>query len=119
MTAETYESNIKTLVDANNRPVYSETYNPQDGTEVSKFKGKDVVFVEEDILKSFDSAKTGEYFGMYWVPEKAYAINTNMEFSVVHYFDQETNQYVDKALVINDGKPLDTQYIYLLKKKVA
>lgn len=119
MTAETYESNIKTLVDANNRPVYSETYNPQDGTEVSKFKGKDVVFVEEDILKSFDSAATGEYFGMYWVPEKAYAINTNMEFSVVHYFDQETNQYVDKALVINDGKPLDTQYIYLLKKKVA
>lgn len=119
MTAETYESNIKTLVDSNNRPVYSETYNPQDGTEVSKFKGKDVVFVEEDILKSFDSAATGEYFGMYWVPEKAYAINTNMEFSVVHYFDQETNQYVDKALVINDGKPLDTQYIYLLKKKVA
>lgn len=119
MTAETYEANIKTLVDANNRPVYSETYNPQDGTEISKFKGKDVVFVEEDIFKSFDSAATGEYFGMLWVPEKAYAINTNLEFSVMHYFDQETNQYVDKALVINDGKPLDTQYIYLLKKKAA
>lgn len=119
MTAETYEANIKTLADANNRPVYSETYNPQDGTEISKFKGKDVVFVEEDIFKSFDSAATGEYFGMLWVPEKAYAINTNLEFSVMHYFDQETNQYVDKALVINDGKPLDTQYIYLLKKKVA
>lgn len=119
MTAETYEANIKTLADDNNRPVYSETYNPQDGTEISKFKGKDVVFVEEDIFKSFDSAATGEYFGMLWVPEKAYAINTNLEFSVMHYFDQETNQYVDKALVINDGKPLDTQYIYLLKKKVA
>lgn len=116
MTANTYEANIKTLKDDNNRPVYNETFNPVDGSEISRFKGKDVVFVEEDILANFNDAEDGDYFGMYWVPEKGYAINTNMEFTMIRYFDQELNQYVDKALVINDGKVLDPKYIYLLKK---
>ncbi len=119
MTANTYEANIKTLKDDNNRPVYNETYNPVDGAEVSKFKGKNVVFVEEDILKNFDDAANGDYFGMYWVAEEAYGINSNMEFTVIDYFDQELNQYVKKALVINDGKILDPKYLYLLKKKIS
>lgn len=119
MTANTYEANIKTLKDDNNRPVYNETYNPVDGTEICRFKGRDVCLVEEDILKNFNDAANGEYFGMYWVPDEAYAINTNMEFTVMDYFDQETNQYIKKALVINDGKLLDTKYIYLLKKKIS
>jgi len=119
MTPQTYEANIKTLADDNNRPVYLETFNPIDGAEISRFKGHDVVFVEEDVLKSFDDAATGEYFGMVWVPQEAYAINSNLEFSVMRYFDQETNQYVSKAIVVNDGKILNPDYIYLLKKKVA
>lgn len=116
MNASTYEANIKCLVDDNNRPVYNETYNPVDGAEISKFKGKNVVFVEDDIFAAFDDASTGDYFGMYWVPEKAYAINSNLEFTMRRYFDEELNQFVDKALVINDGKILDPKYLYLLKK---
>jgi HK97 family phage major capsid protein len=119
MTANTYESNIKTLADDNNRPVYAETYNPIDGDLTARFYGREVVFVEDDILKNFDDAANGEYFGLFWVPDRAYAINTNLEFTMVRYFDQETNQYVDKALVINDGKILDPKYLYLLKKKVS
>ena len=118
MTANTYEANIKTLTDDNNRPVYNETYNPVDGNEISKFKGKNVAFVEEDVLKNFNDAEDGEYFGMYWVPENGYAINSNLEFSIVDYLDHETNQYIKKAIVVNDGKVLDPKYIYLLKKSV-
>ena len=117
MTPNTYEANIKTLADDNNRPVYAETYNPVDGTERSTFKGKEVTFVEEGQgFENFNDADAGEYFGMYWVPEKAYAINTNLEFAVKRYFDEEKLQYVDRAIVINDGKILDPKYIYLLKK---
>ena len=119
MTAATYESVIKTLADTQKHPVYAETFNPVDGTERATFKGKEVVFVENDSLKDFDSATNGQFFGMYWVPEKAYAINSNMQFTVVDYFDHEANQLVKKALVINDGKVLDGAYIYLLKKKVS
>lgn len=119
MTAATYESVIKTLADTQKHPVYAETFNPIDGTERATFKGKEVIFVENDSLKDFDTATNGQFFAMYWVPQKAYAINSNMEFTVVDYFDHETNQWIKKALVINDGKVLDGAYIYLLKKKIS
>jgi HK97 family phage major capsid protein len=119
MTAETFESNIMTLEDTNGRPVYRETYNPVTGDESATFKGRDVIFVEESGFKSFDTAATGDYFGMLWVPEKAYLLNSNMQFSYKKYFDEATNQYITKALVIVDGKVLDGKYIYLLKKGAA
>ena len=116
MTVETWESNIMTLEDSNGRPVYRETYNPETGDEKATFKGRSVVFIEEGGIKSFDTASAGEYFGMFWVPEKAYAINSNMQFGYKKYFDEDTNQYITKALVICDGKVLDPKYIFLLKK---
>lgn len=122
MSAGTYESVIKTLADDNDRPVYYETFNPVDGTETATFKGREVTFVEEDIFATFGdiSVSAGStdspYFGMMWVPQKAYAINSNMEFYMKRYFDDEKNEWIDKALVINDGKVLDGAYIYLLKK---
>ena len=116
MTAETWESNIMTLEDTNGRPVYRETYNPETGDEKCTFKGRAVTLIEEGGIKSFDTASAGEYFGMLWVAEKAYLINSNMQFSYNKYFDEDSNQYVTKALVICDGKVLDGKYIYLLKK---
>lgn len=119
MTAETWEGNIMTLEDTNGRPVYRETYNPETGDEKATFKGRAVLFVEEGGIKSFDTAAAGDFFGMYWVPEKAYAINSNMQFGYKKYFDEDTNQYITKALVICDGKVLDPKYIYLLKKAAS
>ena len=116
MTAETWESNIMTLEDTNGRPVYRETYNPETGDEKCTFKGRAVTLIEEGGIKSFDGASAGDFFGMMWVPEKAYLINSNMQFSYKKYFDEDTNQYITKALVICDGKVLDGKYIYLLKK---
>lgn len=117
MTPATYEANIKTLADDNNRPVYAETYNPIDGAERATFKARTVNFVENDTFKDFDEAQDGDYFGMYWVGKEAYAINSNMQFGVKKYWDYEKNEEVTQALVINDGKVLDPQYIFLLKKK--
>lgn len=116
MTAETWEANIMTLEDTNGRPVYNETYNPVTGDEVCKFKGREVVLIEEGGIKSFDTATAGDFFAMMWIPDKAYAINSNMQFGYKKYFDEDTNQTVTKALVIVDGKVLDGKYIYLLKK---
>lgn len=120
MTANTYEANIKTLHDDNNRPLWNETFNPVDGTEKATFKARQVAFVEDSLgIKNFNDAVDGEVFAFYWVPEKAYCINTNMQFTVRKYFDEELNEYVTKALVINDGKILDPKYLYILKKKVS
>lgn len=117
MTANTFEANIETLEDSQGRPVARELSNPVNGDTVCRFWGKEVVLVEESAsFKSFDEAAAGEVFGIYWIPEKAYAINTNMQFGYKRYFDENTNQYITKALVIVDGKALDTNYVYLLKK---
>lgn len=120
MTANTYEANIKTLADDNNRPVYAETYNPVDGTEKSTFKGREVVFIEEGLnIENFNDASDGEYFGLYLVPDKAYAVNTNLEFAVRVFYDEARDVWVNKAIVMNDGKILDPKYLYLLKKKAG
>ena len=120
MTANTYEANIKTLADANNRPVCNETYNPVDGAEKATFKGREVFFIEEGLgIDNFEDAENGGIFGFYWVPEKAYAVNTNLEFAVKRYFDEEKLEWVERAVVINDGKILDPKYIWVLKKEVS
>ena len=117
MAKQTYVSNLVTMKDNNGQPIRKAGFDNTD--KVNKFNEYPVNRVEKDIFKDFDSCANGEYFGMFWNPEYAYAINSNMEFTVVDYFDQETNQFVKKALVINDGKVLDSKYIYLLKKKVT
>lgn len=117
MAKQTYVSNLVTMKDNNGQPIRKAGFDNTDKT--NKFNEYPVNRVEKDIFKDFDSCADGEYFGMFWNPEEAYAINSNMEFTVVDYFDQETNQFVKKALVINDGKVLDPKYIYLFKKKVS
>lgn len=120
MTANTFEADIKTLVDDNNRPLGAETFNPTDGTEKATFKGREVSFIEEGLgIVNFDDGATDEVFGFYWVPEKAYAINTNLEFATKRYWDEEKLEWVERAVVINDGKILDPKYLYILKKKVS
>lgn len=119
VTVGTYEGNLKTLADDNNTPLAKEVYSIADGVETAMFNNKEVVFVEEGLgLANFDDAANGDYFGMYWVPSKAYGINTNLEFATKRYFDEEKNEWVNKAITINDGKILDPNYIYLLKKKI-
>lgn len=118
MTAGTYESNIKTLSDNNNRPVYYETFNPVDGTETSTFKGKPVIFVNDgNGISDYDTATDDSVFALYWVPQKAYAINSNMQFSLTQWRDHSNLQDITYALVVNDGKVLDPGYLYILKKK--
>lgn len=120
MTANTFESNIMTLHDDDNRPVGKETFNPVNGAETASFKGKLVTFVEDGFgIENFNDAENGKVFALYWVPEKAYCVNTNMQFAVRKYYDEEKDEFVTKALVINDGKILDPKYLYILKKKVS
>lgn len=116
MTAETFESNLMTLVDDNNNPLARETYNASTGDERASFKAREVTYVEEGAIKSFDSAQDGDVFALYWVPAQAYLVNFNRQFSYKKWFDDNTNQYITKGLFVADGKVLDGKYIWVLKK---
>ena len=117
MAKQTYVSNLCTLKDANNQPIKKAGFDVSDRQH--KFNEYTVLRTEQDLFKSFDLCQDGEYFGIFWVPEKAYGINSNMTFGYKRYFDDDKNKWITKGLVILDGKPLNTQYIYLLKKKVT
>ena len=45
-----------------------------------------------------------------------YAINENFGFTMRRYFDEETNEWVDKALVVVDGKVLNPTGFYKIVK---
>lgn len=116
MTAETFDSNIMTMVDDNNNPIAKETYGAGSTPERATFRSREVTFVEEGAIKSFDSAEKGDVIAIYWVPQEAYLINFNQQFSYRKWFDEYTNQWITKGLLVCDGKVLDPKYIWIIKK---
>lgn len=119
-TVETY---LETMSDANNNPVFRQATGLEvnDGDAVNpngRFFGREVALVEPDVLPDFDSAEAGDVIGIFWQPNE-YAINENFGFTMRRYFDEETNEWVDKAIVIVDGKVLNPTGYYLIKKKAG
>ena len=116
--ASTVESNLLTMKDANGRPLFREATDGTIGNLAGTFFGRDVTLVEPDIIKDYDTAATGDIIGIFWTPND-YAINTNLQFGMKRYFDEDTNEWINKGLTIVDGKILDVSGCYLLKKKVS
>lgn len=114
--ASTVESYLLSMKDANNRPLFKEATEGAVGNLAGSFFGRDVTLVEPDIIKDYDTATTGDVIGVFWVPND-YAINTQYEFGMKRYFDEDTNEWINKGLTIVDGKILDIAGCYLLKKK--
>lgn len=115
MTAATWETYIMTMKDDNNRPLYVETYDPTNGNLTCRFGGREVILVEPDILKDFDTASTGDAWAIYLKPTD-YAINSNLQIGFKRWFDDDKNRYVNKGLCIMDGKLLDVNGVFILKK---
>lgn len=116
----TVESYLETMADANNNPVFRQATGLEvnDGDAMNpngRFFGREISLVEPDILPDFDSAASGDVVGIFWQPNE-YAINENFGFTMRRYFDEETNEWVDKALVVVDGKVLNPTGYYLIKK---
>lgn len=116
-TVETY---LETMADSNNNPIFRQATGLEvnDGDAVNpngRFFGREISLVEPDIIGDFDDASANDVIGIYWQPEE-YAINENFGFSMRRYFDEETNEWVDKALIVVDGKILNPTGYVLIKK---
>lgn len=117
----TVDSYLETMADNNNNPIFRQSsglvVNDGDSRDPNgTFFGRRINLVEPDILPDFDTASEGDVIGIFWQPEE-YAINENFGFTMRRYFDEETNEWVDKALVVVDGKTLNPNGFYLIKKK--
>lgn len=116
----TIESKLETMADSNNNPIFRQAtgleVNDGDAAYPSgRFFGRELSPVEPDILPDFDTASAGDVIGIFWQPNE-YAVNENFGFTMMRYFDQETNEWVDKALTVVDGKALNTNGFYKIIK---
>lgn len=116
----TVDAYLETMADANNNPVFRQATGLEvnDGDAANpngRFFGREISLVEEDIIPDFDTASAGDVIGVYWQPEE-YAINENFGFTFRQYFDEETNEWVNKAIVVVDGKVLNPSGYVLIKK---
>lgn len=117
----TVDAYLETMSDANGNPVFRQAtgleVNDGDAMDPNgRFFGRRISLVEPDIIPDFDTASVGDVIGIFWNPED-YAINENFGFAMRRYFDEDTNEWVDKALVVVDGKVLNPNSFYLITKK--
>lgn len=118
--ASTVDAYLETMADANNNPIFRQASGLEvnDGDAINpsgRFFGRDIAMVEPDIIADFDTANKDDVIGLFWQPDQ-YAINENFGFTMRRYFDEETNEWVDKALVVVDGKVLNPTGFYKIIK---
>ena len=109
--SSTVDAYLETMADSNNNPIFRQATGLEvnDGDAANpngRFFGREISLVEPDILQDFDSASASDVIGIYWQPDE-YAINENFGFNMLRFFDQESNEWVDKALCVVDGKVLN------------
>lgn len=113
--ASTVESYLLTMRDDNDRPLFKEATDLSVGNLAGSFFGRKTDLVEPDIIADFATAAAGDVVGIFWVPND-YIINTNMQFGMKRWFDDDTNEWINKGLTIVDGKIGDVSGCYLIKK---
>ena len=115
----TIDKYLRTLADDNNRPLFYDSTINMGGVDANgiegRFAGQQVLAVENDVLKNFDEAASGDVIGFY-APLNDYAVNSNLQFAVSTYRDEKTLEDITRGLVIVDGKPLDVTGMVLIKK---
>jgi HK97 family phage major capsid protein len=114
MGAGTFDGYIDGMVDANGQPVGRVNYGIADAP-TQRFGGREVLLVEDDVVASYDAASTGDVIAVFMNPQD-YCINSNMQMAMYRWLDHDTNQWVDKAILINDGKLIDAAGVLLIKK---
>ena len=115
MTAATWESEILTLQDSNGNPIAKVAADVADGELNGRFFGRNVTLVEPNVIKDFETAVAGDVVGIFWTPND-YIVNTNLQLAYKRYFNDDTNKWVNKGIVICDGKMADATGCYIIKK---
>lgn len=116
----TVDAYLETMADSNNNPIFRQATGLEvnDGDAMNpngRFFGREISLVEPDIIPDFDTASAGDVIGIFWQPQD-YAINENFAWTMRRYFDEELNEWVNKALVVTDGKILNpTGYYKIIK----
>ncbi|WP_201009025.1 phage major capsid protein [Paenibacillus glycanilyticus] len=114
MAAGTFETYIDGMTDQQGQPIGRVNAGITEGPQ-ERFAGKPVQLVEDDVIAPFDAAAAGDVIAVF-ARLSDYAINSNLQLQMFRWFDHETNQWVDKAILIADGKILDPNGVIIIRK---
>jgi HK97 family phage major capsid protein len=114
MASGTFEGYINGMVDANGQPIGRINYGIANGPQ-ERFGGKEVIMVEDDVIANYADASTGDVVAIF-TNLRNYGFNSNMQMTMFRYFDHDTNEWVDKAILIADGKMIDAKGVVIVKK---
>lgn len=114
MAQSTFDGYIDGMVDQNGQPIGRVNYGI-DGGENYRFGGKHVETVEDDVVKAYDDAASGDVVAVFFNP-KDYGVNSNMEMHVNKWVDRDTNTVKNQLLLICDGKLIDAAGVIIVKK---
>ena len=117
MGAGTFDGYIDGMVDKNGQPIGRVNYGITEGSQY-RFGGKVVEEVEEDVIKSFDSAAKDDVVAVF-VNLNDYAINSNLNMKVDKWEDRDTHEIKNNCLMILDGKLIDPHGVLIIKKGQA
>lgn len=101
----TWDKYMDGLVDSTGQPLARVTVG-LNGEEVHRFMGKKVILRDE--LEDLDTAvaSLSQPFLIY-IDLKDYLLNSNLQITSRRYFDEDTDEYVQKTTLIADGKTAD------------
>lgn len=116
MAQATFDAYIDGMTDEQGQPIGRVNYGI-DGAENYRFGGKVVTTVEDDVLKDWDTAASGDVIAVFGDLSK-YGVNTNLEMRAVRWIDEDNNKVKNKVTMILDGKVLDPYGFLIIKKKV-
>lgn len=120
MPLSTVETYLHTMADSNNQPIFHQATGLEvadaDRATDGRFFGREMTYVEPDIIPDFDTAQAGDVVGIFWTP-KDYIVNDNLGFGIRRYYDNETSQFVNVGTVVTDGKLGDVSGVYFIVKK--
>ena len=114
MASGTFEGYINGMVDANGQPIGRINYGITDGPQ-ERFGGKEVILVEDDVIANYADAAVTNVVAILCNLNN-YGFNSNMQMTMFRYFDHDTNEWVDKAILIVDGKLIDPNGVVIVKK---
>lgn len=114
MASGTFEGKINGMVDTTGQPISRVNFGITGGSQ-KLFGGREVILVENDVIPPFNSAVAGDVIGIYCNLNN-YGFNSNLQMQMYRWLDHDTNEWVDKAILIADGKLLDPNGIVLIKK---
>ncbi|MDP4095467.1 phage major capsid protein [Paenibacillus sp. P96] len=117
MASGTFETYIDGMVDDAGQPIGRVNFGITNGIQ-ERFAGKEVILVEDDLIQPYDTAASDDVIAIF-CDLSNYAVNSNMQLTMFRYLDHDTNQWVDKAILIADGKLLDPNGVVIIKKAEA